>query len=166
VTSQARKGLKDCRLVLTLLEDETDLARWRIHWVAALALVRAVGHVLDKIDGRNAFIGPLAKAAHARWKSDVPEHEIFREFIERERNTILKEHEFNTHPNDEVELVLVRTLRRIPDGAIITDAQVASIGANIYRPLLSGWKILRWAREPSDDEHCQNPCSPDQSVTC
>ena len=48
MTQHARTVLDDCRLALQLLEEETDPQRWRIHWVAALALVRAVGHVLDR----------------------------------------------------------------------------------------------------------------------
>ena len=51
MTARARIVLEDCRLALQLLEEETDLRRWRLHWVAAVALVRAVGHVLEKVDG-------------------------------------------------------------------------------------------------------------------
>ena len=45
--------LEDCRMALTLLEEERDYRRWRVHWAAAVALVRAVGHVLDKVDGKD-----------------------------------------------------------------------------------------------------------------
>jgi hypothetical protein len=140
MTTRARLVLEDCRLALQLLEDETDSQRWRLHWVAAVALIRAVGHVLDKVDGESQAVKSAARAAFARWKSDAPEHEIFREFIERERNTILKEYEFNLHPNEEIEFVLVSKLRRPSDGAIVETAQIASIGDNIYRPLLDGFR--------------------------
>lgn len=151
MTTRARQVLDDCRIALLLLEEEKDLQRWRIHWVAALALIRAVGHVLDKIDGVNPKIGVAARSAYKQWKSHAPEHEIFREFIERERNTILKEYEFNTHPNEEVEFVLVRTLRRVSDDTVMTDAQIAPIGDNIYRPLLSGFREGDDARDVLSD---------------
>lgn len=65
----ARSGMVvgDCRKTLQLLEDEMDLQCWRIHWVAALMLIRAVGHVLDT-GGRQQGHG-LARAAYKRWKS-------------------------------------------------------------------------------------------------
>jgi hypothetical protein len=135
---RARQVLDDCRLALAMLEDETDLSRWRVHWVAALALVRAVGHVLDKVDGEDDAIATLGRAAHTRWKSDAPEHEIFREFIQRERNTILKEYQFNVHPEDEVQIAFISTLRRVSDGALVNAGTVLPISDNIYRPLLEG----------------------------
>ncbi len=151
MTIYARRVLDDCRLALELLEEEEDLSRWRIHWVAALALVRAVGHVLEKVDGQNPCIRALAQAAYKRWKSSSPEHAIFREFIERERNTILKEYQFNTHPGDQVELVLTRALHRISDGVLLSDTQVVPIGDNIYRPLTGGFREGDDARDVLSD---------------
>ena len=116
MTARARNVLEDCRTALRLLEDEKDLQRWRIHWVAALALIRAVGHVLGKVDGADPATAALAKAAYKKWKSDAPEHEIFREFIERERNFILKEYEFNLHPLQEVHVLVQAQVRRASDG--------------------------------------------------
>jgi hypothetical protein len=140
MTAKARLVLEDCRLALTLLEEETDLPRWRLHWVAAIALVRAVGHVLEKVDGKSQAVRAASQSAFSKWKSDAPEHKIFREFIERERNTILKTYEFNLDPSEEVELVLVSNLKRVSDGAIVQSAQVYPIGENIYRPLLDGFR--------------------------
>lgn len=63
----ARQVLADCRLCLEMLEQEQDLARWRIHWAAAVALARAVGHVLDKVDCRSMpGLQALARAAFCR----------------------------------------------------------------------------------------------------
>lgn len=116
-----------------------------------MALLRAVGHVLDKIDGADVKVAGAAKEAHKKWKSDAPAHEIFREFIERERNTILKEYAFNTHPHDQVELVLLSNLRSGSDGQTIGDVQIAPIGDNIYRPLLSGFREGDDARDVLSD---------------
>jgi hypothetical protein len=140
MTLHARQALADSRLALAMLEEETDLSRWRVYWVAALALIRAVGHVLDKVDGRDPEVSAAAHAAYKKWKSEAPEHEIFREFIERERNSILKEYEFNIHPGDQVHVAVMATLRRVSDGAPVNTAGIFPIGDNIYRPLLDGFR--------------------------
>jgi hypothetical protein len=57
-----------------------------------MALVRAVGHVLAKIDGKDKAVAQTAAKLFREWKSDDPKHEIFKYFIEEERNNILKEY--------------------------------------------------------------------------
>lgn len=151
MTGRARLVLDDCRLALQLLEDETDLRRWRLHWVAAIALIRAVGHVLDKVDGASPAVKAASRAAYARWTSDASEHQIFREFIERERNTILKEYEFNLHPGEAVEVVFPVTLQRVSDGELVQAASVFPLDKNIYRPLLDGFRQTDDARDVLSD---------------
>jgi hypothetical protein len=151
MTARARLVLEDCKLALQLLENETDLRRWRLHWVSAIALIRAVGHVLDKVDGKSKAVKDASREAFARWTGAAPEHEIFREFIERERNTILKEYEFNLHPGEQVEVAMPVTLKRLSDGAIIEAATVLPIGDNIYRPLLDGFREGDDARDVLSD---------------
>jgi hypothetical protein len=61
--------------------------------------LRAVGHVLDKADGEVD-----AKHRHAvttkwyGWKADKPRPTIFWNFIEAERNNLLKEYKFGVEP--------------------------------------------------------------------
>lgn len=43
MTYAAREVRDDCRLALAMLEEETDLSKWRVHWAAAVALPRKVG---------------------------------------------------------------------------------------------------------------------------
>jgi hypothetical protein len=56
-------------------------------------LLRAVGHVLDKVDGEQT---PAYRAAISAWwaglKGTKPKPQVFWDFIEDERNTILKEY--------------------------------------------------------------------------
>jgi hypothetical protein len=40
----------------------------RIPWVAALALIRAVFHVLDKVDGPGPEVSAAARAAYKKWQ--------------------------------------------------------------------------------------------------
>jgi len=137
MTNSAREVLEDCRVALTLLEEETDLRRWRIHWAAAVSLIRAVGHVLDKVDGRDPVRKAISKEFFQRWKED-PEHEIFPKFIEHERNNLLKEYASDVNPMEKVPILLQRKLVPLGGGAPIDIADVVDLGENIYRPLLDG----------------------------
>ena len=50
----ARNVLADCEIAHQLLRKESmESATWRPHWVLCLALLRAVGHVLKKVDGED-----------------------------------------------------------------------------------------------------------------
>jgi hypothetical protein len=140
MTYAAREVLDDCRLALAMLEEETDLARWRVHWTGAVALLRAVGHVLDKVDGEDPLTKRLASQAFKRWKGSAPEHEIFREFIEPERNSVLKEYRFRHHPLDEVQMAVGYTLQNPVTGETVQLGDVLPLGDNIYRPFLEGWR--------------------------
>lgn len=90
----ARKALDDCKKTHELLEDETDDTKFRILWVAGIALARAVGHILDKIDSRqDDNARRVISNAYEKWKRDREGNRIFWNFIEDERNRVLKEYE-------------------------------------------------------------------------
>jgi hypothetical protein len=141
MTEKAREVLEDCRLALAILEDETDLRRWRVLWAGAVALTRAVGHVLVKVDGAsNPEIKRAANNAFKSWNSADPAHEIFRRFIEIERNNILKQYRFNYHPLESVDVAVVATVRNEKSERLETVGSVFPIGDNIYRPILDGFR--------------------------
>lgn len=133
MTEAARKVLSDCRISLRLLEEAVELNVWRVHWVGALTLIRAVGHVLHKVDGREPKIRRLADQGFRMWKSD-PAHRIFLDFIDRERNDILKEYQFGYEPQEAVGVVF--------DGGLLH-----FLGDNIYRPLNEGYGKNEDARD-------------------
>lgn len=138
MTLQSRQVLADCRVALELLEEETGEQRWRVHWAAAVALIRAVGHVLDKVDGRDPAIKSLAGAAYKRWMSDVEEHRVFRDFIDHERNNLLKEYRSDVHPLDRVQFALQYTGVPADGGEPEVIHELAELDENIYRPMLDG----------------------------
>ena len=138
MTSKAREVLSDCTAALELLEADTDDTRWRVHWAAAVALIRAVGHVLAKVDGANETVRKVADEAFRRWKSDDPEHHIFRDFIERERNNLLKENGTDVHPLTNVALAFQFTAIPVGSGEPVLVRDVAEIDENIYRPMIDG----------------------------
>lgn len=106
VTQHARFVLEDCKGALAELRDGVQGPEWRRRFAAAVALLRAVGHVLKNVD---SDVSPEAKAAiEAEWQalnSTKPDPKdpytctcyahIFWSFIEKERNNILKEYRFN-----------------------------------------------------------------------
>lgn len=142
MTQRAREVLEDCRLALNMLEEEANLQRWRILWAGAVALVRAVGHILDKVDGKDATVKRVAREFFNGWKSGA-DHMIFREFIERERNNLLKEYRSDLHPLEAVQVAV--QMRLVPVNVVEpkTIAEVFDLDDNVYRPLLDGpWEGL------------------------
>lgn len=93
MTVAARIVLEDCRGALADLREGVQGGEWRRRWIAAVTLLRVVGHVLDKVDGRRE---PRLKAAiysaHQRVTQSKPDPVIFWDFIDGTRNAILKEY--------------------------------------------------------------------------
>ena len=139
MTNQARRVLLDCHYALNLLENETDPDLWRGHWAGALALLRAVGHVLDKVDGKDPIVAQVSKDLYQKWKKDRETYELFNEFIERDRNLILKEYEFNVHPHDQIEVAIVGKAVS-PEGDEVKFGETHLLDESIYRPILTGPK--------------------------
>lgn len=92
-TVAARRVLRDCHIALHELEKADSDAIWRLRWITQVTLLRAAGHVLDKVDGSRSIY--LRKAVDEIWgniKSDKELNWIFFYFINIERNSILKEY--------------------------------------------------------------------------
>lgn len=129
---KARLVLQDAMYVRDKLEAEVGYIEWRLYWVLAVVLLRAVGHVLDKVDGaNNATVRTASRRLHQHWKASE-EHAIFRDFIERERNNILKEYasEITEGP------VPIMAYLQSQDGFDVVRQFL--IEENIYRPMGSG----------------------------
>ena len=90
----SRLVLSDLSTALEMLEVEEDMQKFRVMWIASVSLCRSVGQVLDKVDAkRSPTLGALIKRQWQEIKSKKSENVIFHEFIEKERNLILKEYE-------------------------------------------------------------------------
>ena len=146
MTAAARRVLGDCEAALNMLEDEEDERRWRVLWAGAMALLRTVGHVLRNVDGADASVHRVVDAAWGRWKADRSSNAVFWEFIEEERNNILKEYRFSVLDSAEVGLVVVA--REDEDsGHPVQDEAVFSPGENLFRPLVDGFGTGEDARD-------------------
>ena len=128
-----------------MLEDERDEQRWRVLWIGAMALLRAVGHVLLKVDGEIPRQRALIKAAYRRWKDDGrSEHSVFRRFIEEERNNILKEYRLNVVDSGEVGVAVVTG---DPDAGCVTDETPFVLDENLFRPVTGSFGAGEDARD-------------------
>ena len=82
----ARAVLADCDQAL----EELKVARQetlRRRWLTMVALLRAVGHVLDKVDGATSpALRTVINQRYAALKASRPDPAIFWHFIEEERN--------------------------------------------------------------------------------
>ena len=135
----ARAVLADCEAALEMLEDEENPQRWRVLWAGAMALLRAVGHVLQKVDGESATLRPLIDAAYNRWKANRSENAVFWEFIEEERNSILKEYRFHVLESGEVDIVVVGDAGNADSGGLSTSTELFTLGENIFKPVTGGF---------------------------
>lgn len=133
-TSRARQVLKDVEFIREKLENETSTIEWRLNWITAVVLVRAIGHVLSKVDGATTpSVRELANKLHKEWKAGEKDNEIFVNFIEEERNNILKEYELGV---SEGPVPIVAIMQNSLTGEFFE--QRALIDENIYRPMMGG----------------------------
>ncbi|MGZ8215161.1 MAG: hypothetical protein ACXWTP_11740 [Methylosarcina sp.] len=96
MTTSARLVLEDCEEAATEIDSGVQGSAWRRRWITSVVLLRAVGHVLDKVDSSQSVAHKLA--IDAAWKSlqqSRPKPAIFWGFIEDERNSILKEYKLS-----------------------------------------------------------------------
>ncbi|MGJ8558932.1 MAG: hypothetical protein ACSHX3_01720 [Litorimonas sp.] len=129
---QARKVLKDVWWIRNRLEIETDNATWRILWIASVTLLRTVGHVARKVDGEtDPLLAEACNQVFQTWKHG-DEHKIFREFINEQRNLLLKEYDTGMSEGD---TPVTFTLQN-PEGKL--SGYNALLGENIYRPMKDG----------------------------
>jgi hypothetical protein len=100
MTANARAVLSDCEAALGDLRSGATGLLWRTRWVSVVTLLRAVGHVLDKVDGRrDPKLKAVIASAYADLKSTQPEPSIYWQFIEQERNNVIKAYEFGVQQN-------------------------------------------------------------------
>lgn len=76
-------------------DGDEELPEWRLYWVAGIALLRTIGHVLAKVDaGTSAEHSQAIGDLWRRFNSEREDSWIFWEFIEKERNNLLKTYSF------------------------------------------------------------------------
>ncbi|WP_306225243.1 hypothetical protein [Bosea beijingensis] len=93
-TLKAWEPFWDCVDILFEFQNsdiDDEHPEWRTNWIAGLALLRCVGHVLAKVDAlTSSRHRTMIDAAYKAWKLPGQANDIFFGFIENERNNILK----------------------------------------------------------------------------
>jgi hypothetical protein len=84
-----RLVLEDCRLARSELVDGLQGPQWRIRVFMVMALLRASMHALDKVD---AVTEPMKSANASVWNERNTDP-IFKDFIEMDRNLLLKQYQ-------------------------------------------------------------------------
>ena len=107
MTANARVVFDDCKVVLNSFTEGIQGAAWRIKWVSAVALLRAVGHVLGNVDNNKKINPKLSMVIEEKWKllnRSKPKPIIFWQFIEKERNNVIKEYKLGAGQNVAIDL--------------------------------------------------------------
>jgi hypothetical protein len=102
---KAREALEWCRYGHRKMRSNPTMGPdwvldWVLIWAGTIALLRAVGHALVNEDAE--IDARMKKAQRAWWdtlKATKPNPSIFWEFIERDRNLLLKEAELTVEPS-------------------------------------------------------------------
>ena len=111
LASAAREVLARAEYMLTELRDDPQGIEWEAKLSASLALLRSVGHVLDKADGQREQC--LRQPINSWWRKIKAgkanrNPQIFWGFIDEERNLILKYGELRTGESTMVAIVGVQ----------------------------------------------------------
>jgi hypothetical protein len=103
MTKTARLVLQDAEVAASELPDPPD-EFWRVRWVAVVALLRIIGHVLQKVDGP-AGDAAYQEASKAAWATLATKRSaVFHEFIEDGRNLLLKQYGFQAQQHTTITL--------------------------------------------------------------
>ena len=101
--AKAREVLEWCRHAHYKMRSNPTGPDWVLIWAGTIALLRAVGHTLDKEDGaRDARLQKEQRSWWEKLKHTKPDPAIFWDFIERDRNKLLKEAELTVEQSAEV----------------------------------------------------------------
>jgi hypothetical protein len=102
---------------------------WRLNWFAGVALLRTIGHVLYKVDAkRSDGHRTVIRSMWKSWHDDRRQHWIFFDFIERERNNILKEFSFGAE------------LPSANDQRVLAYADTHDDAAQLFREAVYWWR--------------------------
>jgi|CXWL01.1.fsa_nt_gi hypothetical protein len=105
MTKSARIVLQDVEHAIDKHSNALGAEEFRVSWFGIVSLLRAVGHVLDKVDGQRS--PELSAAIEQKWKSlqaSKPLPDIFWGFIEPERNNFLKTYEHSVMRTFEIPM--------------------------------------------------------------
>ena len=151
MTTAARMVLTDCEQEIALLQQVLPESQWRRRWLTVLALLRAIGHVLDKVDGADS---PALRSAINQWrpevKGDKEHHAIFWEFVEQERNNVLKTYRWAIRRQVLLEVTPIEinlSKSKVIEVPILPPQELQAIGSGRFKnwdPILLASEAIAW----------------------
>ena len=111
MTTRARLALADCEHALTDYEAGANTPFQWTRWVAMITLLRAVGHVLHKVDRPAADVATQRRidAAWRQLNATKLNPPIFHDFIDSERGNVVKQYDPSARVNVTIRLGGVST---------------------------------------------------------
>jgi hypothetical protein len=101
-------------------------------------LLRTVGDVLEKVDGkRDPIVKRVQKEDFRAWMNLPKGKSLFRDFIRMERNVVVHEYESTAHDSAKINLLVSQK----------DSHEVFELDENLFRPLVDG----PWAEEDARD---------------
>lgn len=109
---------------------DAEHPEWRTNWIAGVAMLRATGHVLHKVDAAtSARHKSMIDAAWHSWSTDRDGNWICFDFIEKERNNILKTFSFGAQ------------LPSAEDGRLLAYGNTDFDAAQLFREAVYWWRF-------------------------
>lgn len=98
----SHRALQDCKFAIDDLKnaDRIVLSNWRTTWAGICSLLKASIHLMGTRDCRACFPTTLRDSLKAAWQElgrDKVAYPLFWQFINRERNNILKQYDFSAY---------------------------------------------------------------------
>jgi hypothetical protein len=126
----AKIVLQDCKHAISNYSNNLQGEEFRINWNLILCLLRAVGHILDKVDKKASKENEIAID---EWWNDIcsnkQDNEIFWQFIDKYRNQMIKTYQ---HGIQKKLLIEVPSLKK-GNGKVSVD--LANIrGGTVFTP--------------------------------
>ena len=130
-------------ILFTLQNSDIDdeHPEWSIQWIAGVATLRTIGHVLHKLDAKKSDKHrAVIDRAWAEWNANKDDNWIFFDFIEKERNNILKEFSFGA------------TLPTVEDGRTLAYGNTNLDATELFREAVYWWRAQLRAIEKAISE--------------
>jgi len=133
---KAREVLRDCEYTRKRLQDaieKNNLNDAKVFWFSSLAMLRSIGHVLHNVDAKEqgGYFGDILEENFKRWKKDP----VFANFIEKERNNILKEYASSLSEQKNLEEFCLVTES---GERLVTESEDAIVGTTTVTTLIKG----------------------------
>lgn len=95
------RACSDCQYAIQKLKNKPiNISDWKIEWAGICSILKASIHLMRKKDAKSCMPALLKKELISVWErlgANKEQYPLFWNFIDKERNNILKEYEFSAY---------------------------------------------------------------------